>query len=122
MANEISIIAKLTASKGGTTVTNATSSDSIDMAGTNMCCYIQNIGTTAEALTMTDINTGSAYRVLLRNKDDTNYVDISFDSGSTFPVQILPGEICGPIMRPSGSIHARANTAAIELEIVAAEA
>lgn len=122
MANEISITAKLSVSKGGTTVTNATSTDSIDMTGTNMLTLVQNIGTSYEALTLTDIDTASKYFVLLRNKDATNYVEVSFDAGSTYSLRMDAGELCGPLPIVAGEqIGCRANTAACEVEIICCE-
>ena len=122
MANEISITAKLSVSKGGTAVTNFTSTDSIDMTGTNMLTVVQNIGTSYEALTLTDIDTAAKYFVMLRNKDATNYVEVSFDAGSTFSLRMEPGELCGPLPMVAGEqIGCRANTAACEVEVVCCE-
>lgn len=122
MANEISVTAKLSVSKGGTTVTNATSTDSIDMTGTNMLTLVQNIGTSYEALTLTDIDTASKYFVLLRNKDATNYVEVSFDAGSTYSLRMDAGELCGPLPMVAGEqIGCRANTAACEVEVICCE-
>lgn len=122
MASEISITAKLSVSKGGTTVTNATSTDSIDMTGTNMLTLVQNIGTSYEALTLTDIDTASKYFVMLRNKDATNYVEVSFDAGSTYSLRMDAGELCGPLPMVAGEqIGCRANTAACEVEIICCE-
>lgn len=122
MASEISITAKLSVSKGGTTVTNATSTDSIDMSGTNMLTLVQNIGTSYEALTLTDIDTASKYFVMLRNKDATNYVEVSFDAGSTYSLRMDAGELCGPLPMVAGEqIGCRANTAACEVEVICCE-
>jgi hypothetical protein len=122
MANEISITAKLSVSKSGTTVTNATSTDSIDMTGTNMLTLVQSIGTSYEALTLTDIDTAAKYFVMLRNKDATNYVEVSFDAGSTFSLRMDAGELCGPLPMVAGEqIGCRANTAACEVEVICCE-
>ena len=122
MAGEISITGKLSVSKGGTTVTNATSTDSIDMTGTNMLTLVQNIGTSYEALTLTDIDTAAKYFVMLRNKDATNYVEVSFDAGSTFSLRMDAGELCGPLPMVAGEqIGCRANTAACEVEVICCE-
>jgi len=122
MANEISITAKLSVSKGGTTVTNVTSTDSIDMTGTSMLTVVQSIGTSYEALTLTDIDTAARYFVMLRNKDATNYVEVSFDAGSTFSLRMDAGELCGPLPMVAGEqIGCRANTAACEVEVICCE-
>ncbi len=123
MANEITITAKLSVSKGGTSVANATSTDSIDMAGTNMMTLVQSVGTSAEAVgPLTDIDTASSYFVLFRNKDSTNYVEVSFDAGGTYSLRMNAGELCGPFRVVAGeAIHLRANTAACEVEVIACE-
>lgn len=122
MANEISYTGKLSVSKGGTTVTNATSTDSIDMSGTSMLTVVQSIGTSYEALVLTDIDTAAKYFVILRNKDATNYVEVSFDAGSTYSLRMDPGELCGPLPMVAGEqIGCRANTAACDVEVVACE-
>lgn len=122
MANEISYTGKLSVTKGGTTVTNVTSTDSIDMSGTSMLTIVQSIGTTYEALTLTDIDTAAKYFVLLRNKDATNYVEVSFDAGTTYSLRMEAGEICGPLPMVAGEqIGCRANTAACDVEVVACE-
>jgi hypothetical protein len=122
MANEISITSKLSVSKGGTTISNATSTDSVDMTGTNMLTNVQSVGTSYEALTLTDIDTASSYWVHLRNKDATNYVEVSFDAGSTFSLRMNAGEMCGPMRLVAGEqIGCRANTAACEVEVNACE-
>jgi hypothetical protein len=122
MANEISITAKLSVSKGGTTVTNVTSTDSIDMTGTSMLTVVQSIGTSYEALTLTDIDTAARYFVLLRNKDATNYVEVSFDAGTTYSLRMDAGELCGPLPLVAGEqIGCRANTAACDVEVICCE-
>lgn len=122
MPNEISITAKLSVSKGGTTVTNATSTDSIDMTGTNMLTLVQNIGSGAyEALVLTDINTASDYHVLIRNKDATNFVKVSYDAGSTYPHKVIPGGFGYFPMFGGIAIGCIADTAACEIEIICCE-
>ena len=121
MANEISITAKLSVSKGGTTVTNATSTDSIDMTGTNMLTLVQNIGTSYEALVLTDIDTAADYHVCLRNKDATNFVKVSFDAGSTYSLKLIPGGLCYLPILAGEQIGCIADTAACEVEVICSE-
>ena len=123
MSSEISITAKLSVSKGGTSVTNAISTDSIDMTGTNMIALVQNVGTSAEAVgPLTDVDTAASYFLLLRNKDATNYVEVSFDAGSTYSLRMNAGELCGPFRLVAGeAVHLRANTATCEVEVIACE-
>jgi hypothetical protein len=87
-----------------------------------MLTLVQNIGTSYEALTLTDIDTAAKYFVMLRNKDATNYVEVSFDAGTTYSLRMDAGELCGPLPMVAGEqIGCRANTAACEVEVICCE-
>lgn len=129
MANEISVTAKLTFAYGGTTITNATSTDSITLNTSGLdgsaIQNVQTVGTSREALVVGDVDTASAYFVLLRNKDATNYVTVeTYDSTNYVASGIMyAGELYGPVRVPAGkTIHLTANTAACQVETVVCEA
>lgn len=130
MPNEISVTAKLTFSYSGTTITNATSTDSITLntAGGldgSALQNVQTVGTSRESLVVGDVDTASAYFVLLRNKDADNYVTVeTYDSTNYVASGIMyPGELYGPVRVPAGkTIHLTANTAACQVETVVCEA
>jgi hypothetical protein len=127
MANEIQYSAMLQAAKNGASIGQQLTGV-CDMAGAQMTQKTQNIGTTAEAISFDDIS-GAPKLVLLQNLDPTNYVEI--DSASTmdkFPQKLLPGPSAGIpgtfiLLAPeTGTIYAKAHTAAVNLLVLAVEA
>lgn len=120
MANEIYTNLQLTVRKNGATI-SATAAGNQDMAGDDMTQITQVIGTTAETIGFGDI-TGAPAQVLIQNLDATNFVEIGGDSGLTvFKLKILPGKAVS-ISPASGTMYAKADTAAVRILIVAAEA
>jgi hypothetical protein len=120
MANEINIQAQLTVSLGGATI-NGAASKSITIAGTGLQATVQNIGTTTEALSFTDMDDiGYLY---LKNQDATNFIMVGLVSpvsaGNAF-LTLLPGEFALVPTRQE-TIYAIADTAACDLQVVACE-
>jgi len=120
MANEITQIINLSFAKGGATTYFATSTR-IDMAGTGYNSSTQEIGTTAEVVDLTGV-TGTPGQMAIKNLDATNYVEIGGDSGLTvFKIKLRPGKSC--LIEPtSGTIYAKANTAACLIQKLAIDA
>lgn len=118
MANEISASASLSAGKNGVALSNSFSR-SADMSGDEMIANIQNVGTTAEAVVLGDISTIGF--LLIKNLDDTNFVEI--DAANTFdkfPQKLLAGDFV--LLKPqTTTIYAKANTAACNLLVQAIE-
>lgn len=88
-------------------------------SGTGVLVSQQTIGTTAEALVLTDLANVSG-GLFLKNNDATNYVEV--DSANTFdkfPQKIPPGGFVF-LGAQSTTIYAKANTAACILTIAAA--
>ena len=132
MANEITIVGKLTVTKGGTSVTNTTSSKTQTMAAAAalMDHFTQDVGTSREEVAIaTHVDTTDEYGVLLRNADATNYVIVELEYSSAAYVvagRMRPGETWGPVRFPARSggypkTHTTANTAACIVEVVCAE-
>jgi hypothetical protein len=119
MANEIKIACSLAVNKGA----NVTGSGDkqITMSGTAMHANVQPIGTSAELLTFGDIS-GVPAQLFLKNLDATNFVEFATDSGMSNKFgKLLAGECM--LWRPSSaSIYAKADTAAVNLWLVAAGA
>lgn len=108
------------ASKNGATVRQSASGRS-DMTGDDLIQNTQVIGTTAELVTFGEIS-GVPQKVLIQNLDSTNYVEIGGDSGLTvFKLQINAGE-AALVRLSSATLYAKANTAAVRVLVVAAEA
>lgn len=121
MANETTIVAQLTCTKSGVTVSGNPGSKVITMAGDQLFSNVQEIGTTTEQISLGEIATPGY--VWLKNNDDTNFVEIDLNtpvaSGTAF-VTLLPGEFCLLPTRMT-TIYAKADTAAVNLAVVAVE-
>ena len=101
MANEISLTSKLAVSKGGASITNLTSTETVDMSGVNMSGVVQDVGSgTAtsgfEVVEVGDVATGSDYWLHIYNMDSTNYMRVSLTSGAATHFVIPPGAFFGP--------------------------
>lgn len=86
----------------------------IDVSATGLAAGIQNIGTSEETITTTEVGTlGWAF---FQNLDTTNFVTIGPDSTGIVPfIKLLPGEYCILRLMTGITIKAQADTAAIEL-------
>lgn len=118
MANEISISATLSASKNGATVTGS-GSISISMSGDQFISNVQIVGTSdEEALVVGDVTPTGWF--MLKNLDSTNYVVISLDdAGANIVATLLAGEFC--VCKPGANLYAKANTAPVNLQVIATE-
>lgn len=138
MANEITLTAKLSATKNSVTVTNAvyTKPQTMEGALEHMYHAVQEVGTSEEAVELGDVDitdaTGHEYMLLLINRDDTNYVSVKVKYAAdplywTIGV-MLAGESWGPVRLPTltaaslGGIYLDADTADCAVEVVACEA
>jgi hypothetical protein len=114
MSQELTYGVSATENKNGVTF-QKTFNGQVDVSGNSPLSYIQNIGTSDETLDLGDISTIGF--VCLRNMDVTNYVEIGHTSG-TYALKLKAGEFC--LFRAGAAmtaIHAKANTAAINLEV-----
>jgi hypothetical protein len=120
MANEIYTSLQLNATKGGAKIANTVSVRS-DMAGDDMIQTTQVIGTTAETVSFGEIS-GAPQFLLITNLDATNYVEFGGDSGLTvFKIKLAAGK--STLFSPtSATLYAQANTAAVRIQVLAAEA
>ena len=125
MANEITVSAKLSITKDGSTVTGDTSK-SITLTGSGKYANTQNIGTSVEQISFpADLVTEGIGYVWLKNLDATNYVEISQNVSGTKHVycKLKPGEVALVRTHKAATVDpdiwAQANTAAINLMVVA---
>jgi len=113
MANEITLTARLAASKSSTSVANATTSFSVDMNGAQMYHANPTI-TTAAALSVAPVSQAGTdmshrYWLFIRNQESAHELHISFDGGSTYSCVVLAGESFGPVLvRHGRSLYAKA--------------
>lgn len=70
----------------------------------------QEIGTSEEALTVGDVS--SLGLVVIKNLDETNFVEVGLTASYT--IKLLPGQAC--LFPPAGTLYAKANTAACDVE------
>jgi len=124
MANEITLVGGLSASKGGAVLAPNTLTVQVDMAGNDMAFITQSAETTDAALDIGSVATGSWYWLKVFNRDATNYVELSATTSTAFGdelfVRIPPGAFAGPIM-VTGVKYIRANTAACDCSVYAVE-
>lgn len=123
MANEITVNVTLTATKGGASVTSGSKSKQLDMTGSDLYHATQNIGTSDEAVSFGDI-TGAPKKVSITNLDSTNYVELSLSTGGGFAADVFETLVAGDTYTgsPGATIYAKANTASVLIDVVAAEA
>lgn len=144
MANEITLTAKILATKNSVSVTNSVSTKVQSMAAStgfgggaaeDVAHHTQNVGTSREAVDLVDVDnsnaTGGEYILMLYNRDDTNFVTVEINTGSSayFQVGLMrPGEPWGPVRMQKldasgyGGIFLDADTAACQVEVLAIEA
>jgi hypothetical protein len=120
MANEITQTARLSFRKGSVS-SSFESTTRIDMAGEDFLNATQLIGTTAETLNLGEIG-GVPAQILIKNIDATNFVEIGGNTDlETFKIKISPGR--ATIIEPtSATLYAKANTAAVRIQLLAIEA
>jgi len=115
MADEITLTLKMAVLKGSLAHTENPGAISVTLSGTNATGGVQNIGTTAEALTMGDVSSpGYAY---FRNTGTTNFVELGTGTGGSFVgfAKLKAGE-AAVIRLTTAAPTARANTAAVDLQ------
>ena len=117
MAGEITQQISLQVTKNGATATMQPSAR-IDMAGTGINNNTQSISTSATLIDLSGI-TGAPGNLAIKNLDATNFVEIGGDSGLTvFKIKLRPGQSC--MFQPSsGTIYAKADTAAVLIQKLA---
>lgn len=116
MANEISIVTNLTATKGNATFARSRTVRA-DWATARVSTITQAVGTTHEALTpASDLATNGW--AIFTNNDATNYVEIGRDVAATFypMARLNAGESACFRLAQGVTLYARANTASVDLE------
>jgi len=90
------------------------------MTGDDLINATQVIGTTSELVSFGEI-TGAPGEVVIKNLDSTNFIELGGDSGLTvFKIKLLAGRTT--IFQPSSAtLYAKADTAAVRIQILANE-
>ena len=121
MADEIQIITKLYAAKGGAYLGSEQTSVTLDMAGTHMASGTQAIGTGSdEALDIPADITGNHW-LLVKNleAEGGNYIELGTATGGSFTGTAIFGRVPGGgtvLMYRTGTTYAKANTASVNIE------
>jgi hypothetical protein len=119
MANEISISASLTASKGGASVSGSGSA-SLDMAGTEMAAIVQSMSTTGVVLNVGGCDTIQA--ILIKNLDAAISVTIGLTNGNppTNVVSTIPaGKVV--LLTNVGTLYGASASGTPDIFVVAVE-
>lgn len=119
MAGTINFTVELAVTNGQLTA-NQSLSTTATQTTPGVLQVVQNIGTSEEAVDLSALT--AARFITIKNIDDTNYVELGPDStGIIDLIQLLPGESCGFPLKPSVTLKAQANTAPVDISIMAAE-
>lgn len=114
MANELNITVGLEYSKSGINL-NKLKSKLITVTGTEAADFIQSIGTSEEAVALSDMAT-QGY-VYAENLDSTNYVEIGLTG--KLAIKLKAGEFA--LFRTGGALYAQANTSAVRVRFIVIE-
>ncbi len=118
MANEITVTMTLKLAKSGIS-TQLSGSYKASQTGQFYEAGLQSIGTSPEE-TLAKGDIGTIGYALVKNTDDTNYVELGTSSG-VYSTKLKPGEAA--LMPPnSTAIYAKANTASVNVEYLLIEA
>jgi hypothetical protein len=119
MASTIRTIQQLT----DTTLNiSASKKVTIAVAGTHKQLTVQDIGFAAHEAIALAGDLGTPGMAMFTNLDETNFVELGLEVAATFYpfAKLLPGETAGPF-RIGGTLFAKADTAACELDVVIIE-
>jgi hypothetical protein len=117
VANEVQVAGSLRVSKGGTSEALDIGPLSLTLTGTRILHNRQNVGTSEEALALSEVVPGGWLLVI--NRDASNYVQLKTATGGTAFARLLAGEFC--LLRLDSGLSApfvQANTAACDIEYV----
>lgn len=115
MADEITITTGLSCTNGSLKILNSTTSIKYDQAtARGGQPGVLNIGTSEETVTFTDITPGWS---ILTNLDSTNFVDLGFSTG-VYGLTLPAGAQCVVKFKSGMTLYAKADTAAVDLQIV----
>ena len=122
MPDEISVSIRFYAAKGGAFLPSQTTTKTLDMAGTHMASFTQEVGTTEEALAIPGDVSGIRHIVVNSlGAKNTNFVELSTASGGGFAAArfaVLLGADCHRSTIPSGvTWYAKADTAAVNIDV-----
>ena len=117
MADEITITASMALVNGTLKPSLAPAAYTVTQNTAFATGHGQTIGTTEEALVLTDITTEGWF--MMQNHDATNYVEWGFSTG-VYGGRMKASESAGPFrLNPGATLYLKANTAACLVEALA---
>lgn len=117
MANELTISARLSFSKGGASVRRA-ENISVTVTGDAFSHEVQEVGTSEEALVQGS-ELGTPGYLFIKNMNATNYVEVGSTTG-VYDIKLLAGEIA-LYRHNSATVYAKSNTGACLVEYLLIE-
>ena len=124
MPNEVTVTGRLQSDNGNAKTDKRPGALQFDQSAKGSKGGTQKIGTSAEGMEMGDLATHG--RAWFRNLDDTNFIDLGPDKGSTTiepGIRLKPGFPAGPFFISPGSTWlAEADTAECLMEVSILEA
>lgn len=122
MANEITYVVSLSASKGGASINSGTISDTLDMTGVDMATVTQDVDASNEALDVPADVTGDVHLVV-KNLDSAKTLYVYKDNADAHLLSKLgPGEACSLRSVPASSLYVKASAADCQIQFWICEA
>lgn len=122
MANELTITASMSFTKGNVAATaRSVSALGVTVSGSRLMHHVQAVGTSEEAMVLGEV-TSLGY-CWMKNLDDTNFVTLKTGTGGTVVIKLKAGEVA--LFRFGSGITAPyliADTASCNLEYLLIEA
>jgi hypothetical protein len=121
VANEISLSTRLKVKKGSLAFDTGTVTQQANLSGTRFHHVVTNVGTTYQSLAI-PAGIGTPGESFFKNTDATNFIEIGLEVASTFHplVKLKPGRTAR-LPLSTDALFARANTAAVDLEVFVLE-
>lgn len=121
MPNKLNITLSVTLSHPTGSVSLRATAAPRELTGTGYVAEEQTIGTSWELIDLTDV--GTLGFLMVHNKDETNYVQIATanDDSGIFG-KILPGGTLPVDVQTGATYYLKANTAPVNVDILATEA
>jgi hypothetical protein len=121
MADELTIRASISFTKGSKSASLSLGPSTFDVAGNAALHNVQEVGFAAEeALLMGDVAAGGY--CLMVNRDDTNFVEVRPNTGVADLIRLEPGDVCLFRITDDAVPYLLADTAAVDVEVLLIDA
>jgi len=114
MADELTVTTKVSFSKGGAVVSRSFT-DTVTITGDAFTHGVQSVGTSEEEIAQ-GADVGTPGYVLIKNLDDTNYVEVGSTTG-VYDIKLKAGE-AALYRHNSATVYALADTGACLVEYI----